>query len=206
MTLWAALSFALAMLILAATPGPGVFITSARALDAGFGAAAVVVAGIVAGDLIFLLLAIFGLGALAELLGDLFRFVQYAGAAYLIWLGISIWRKASATAAQEAAARPSAVRVHGALSGLVITLANPKVILFYLGFLPTFMDLQELTAGDIGIVATIVTVVLGGTLLVYAYAAARAAQAIRRPRTTRIMHRTSGGLMVAVGTALALRS
>ena len=68
------------------------------------------------------------------------------------------------------------------LSGLLITLANPKVILFYLGLLPTFIDLQRLTAVDILVTVAVVSAVLGATLLGYALAAARAREPIRSRR------------------------
>ena len=182
MTLISMLALAGAMFLLAATPGPGVFATVARSMASGFGHAAVVVAGIVTGDLIFLLLAIFGLASFATLLGDLFLLVKIAGGLYLIWLGLRIW-----------SSKPDAVEIHGVrelswkqnfLSGLVITLGNPKVILFYLGFLPTFLDLATLSTGEVAIVAAVVSVVLGSVMLFYAWSAARARELFRSSRAS----------------------
>ena len=204
MTLISMLALAGAMFLLAATPGPGVFATVARSMASGFGHAAVVVAGIVTGDLIFLLLAIFGLASVATLLGDLFLLVKIAGGLYLIWLGLRIWNS-----------KPGAVEIHGVrelswkqnfLSGLVITLGNPKVILFYLGFLPTFLDLATLSAGEVAIVAAIVSVVLGSVMLFYAWSAARARELFRSSRAKRIMNRTAGGVMMAAGIVLIIKS
>ena len=204
MTLISMLALAGAMFLLAATPGPGVFATVARSMASGFGHAAVVVAGIVTGDLIFLLLAIFGLASVATLLGDLFLLVKIAGGLYLIWLGLRIWNS-----------KPGAVEIHGVrelswkqnfLSGLVITLGNPKVILFYLGFLPTFLDLATLSAGEVAIVAASVSVVLGSVMLFYAWSAARARELFRSSRAKRIMNRTAGGVMMAAGIVLIIKS
>ena len=204
MTLISMLALAGAMFLLAATPGPGVFATVARSMASGFGHAAVVVAGIVTGDLIFLLLAIFGLASVATLLGDLFLLVKIAGGLYLIWLGLRIWNS-----------KPGVVEIHGVrelswkqnfLSGLVITLGNPKVILFYLGFLPTFLDLATMSAGEVAIVAAIVSVVLGSVMLVYAWSAARARELFRSSRAKRIMNRTAGGVMMAAGIVLIIKS
>ena len=128
MTLFSILALAGAMFLLAATPGPGVFATVARSLASGFGHAAVVVAGIVTGDLVFLLLAIFGLASFAELLGDFFLLVKVAGGLYLLWLGYRIWNRV-----------PGAVEISGVrelswrqnfVSGLVISLCIAKVFLF----------------------------------------------------------------------------
>ncbi|MEJ2309152.1 MAG: LysE family translocator [Gammaproteobacteria bacterium] len=204
MTLFSTLALAGAMFLLAATPGPGVFATVARSLASGFGHAAVVVAGIVTGDLLFLLLAIFGLASFAGLLGEFFLVVKIAGGLYLLWLGYRIWRQ-----------RPGRVEIPGVrelswkqnfLSGLVITLGNPKVILFYLGFLPTFMDLAALDGGDVVIVAAVVSVVLGGVMLAYAWSAARARELFRSSRAKRIMNRTAGGVMMTTGSVLIIKS
>ena len=156
------------------------------------------------GDLLFLLLAIFGLASFAELLGDFFLVVKIAGGLYLLWLGYRIWTS-----------KPGTVEVQGVrelswkqnfFSGLVITLGNPKVILFYLGFLPTFLDLAALDATDVVTVATVVSVVLGGVMLVYAWSAARARELFRSSRAKRIMNRTAGGVMMATGSVLILKS
>lgn len=204
MTLLSTLMLAGAMFLLAVTPGPGVLATVARALGSGFRPAAMVVLGIVLGDLLFLLLAIFGLGALAAVLGDLFVGVKLLGAAYLVWLGLQLWR----APAEPANGMNGQDRGAGGdlLSGLLITLANPKVILFYLGLLPTFIDLEQLTAVHILLVAIVVSTVLAATLLGYALAAARARQLIRSERAARLMNRTAGTAMLAAGTTLAVKA
>lgn len=197
-------AFAGAMFLLAITPGPGVFATVARALASGFGRAAVVVLGIVIGDLVFLLLAIYGLAAVAGLLGGFFALVKLGGAAYLIWLGLKLWR--SRTVATTTTAIEQTGWSANLFSGLVITLGNPKVILFYLGFLPAFVDLRTLQATDVVTIAGVVSLVLGATLLGYAFAAARARELFQSPQAKRLLNRTSGGVMIATGTVLATRA
>lgn len=204
MPLLTLLAFGAAMFLLAASPGPGVFATVARALASGFSHAAVLVLGIVAGDLIFLLLAIHGLASMAEILGGFFTFIKYAGGLYLIWLGIKIWRS-----------NPKVKNVEGKkelswkknfISGLSITLANPKVILFYLGFLPTFVDLTSLTSADILAISMVVAVVLGSVLLSYAWAASRAGQIFKSRRTLRTINRCAGGVMMTAGGTILLKN
>jgi len=197
-------AFAGAMFLLAITPGPGVFATVARALASGFAHASVVVLGIVIGDLVFLLLAIYGLAAAAGLLGGLFALVKYLGAGYLLWLGLKLWRSedvaASATPVEESSWSANLT------SGLLITLGNPKVILFYLGFLPAFVDLATLNAGDVVIIAGVVSLVLGATMLGYAYAASRARRLFESRETKRMLNRTAGSVMIATGAVLATRA
>jgi len=180
------------MFILAVTPGPGVFATVARSLASGFGHAAVVAAGIVCGDLIFLLLAIYGLSSIAELLGDFFLVVKYSGGLYLIFLGLRIWLSPPEPAKIKRIQGLS--RKKNFISGLAITLGNPKVILFYLGFLPTFLDLEHLDNLDILLTAAIVCLVLGAVLLGYAYGADRTRFLFTGTRSTKYLNRGSGPL------------
>jgi threonine/homoserine/homoserine lactone efflux protein len=193
------------MFILAASPGPGVFATVARALASGFRPALVVICGIVLGDIIFLLFAAFGLSMVARVLGNMFFIVKICGGAYLIWLGIKIWLKDPQPLTDT---RMSDTRSQWGnfLSGLVITLSNPKVILFYCGFLPTFLDLSTLTFFDLAMVVAIITAVLACVLGTYAYLASRARKMFTRRRSVRRLNRAAGGVMVAAGVTIAVRS
>jgi threonine/homoserine/homoserine lactone efflux protein len=204
MTALSLAAFAGAMFLLALTPGPGVFATVARALASGFAHASVVVLGIVIADLVFLLLAIYGLAALAGLLGELFTLVKYLGAGYLLWLGLRLWRKDDV--ATGTTPIPEISWFANLTSGLLITLGNPKVILFYLGFLPAFTDLATLDTTDVAIIAGIVSLVLGATMLGYAYAGSRARRLFQNQETKRILNRASGSVMIATGAVLATRA
>jgi len=204
MTLLNLLTFAAAMFLLAASPGPGIFATLARALASGFSHAAVLVLGIVLGDIIFLLLAIYGLSSMAEFLGSFFTFVKYAGGLYLIWLGVGIWRSQASTKKVQGVREVSWKK--NFISGLSITLANPKVIFFYLGFLPTFVDLTRLTNVDILAISVVVVVVLGSVLLSYAFLATRASRLISSERNQTRLNRCAGGVMITAGGALLMKS
>ena len=194
-----------AMLILAASPGPGVFATVSRSLATGFRSSLPVILGIVIGDIIFLMLAVFGMAAIAHTLGGLFVGVRIAGGLYLIWLGIRTW-----------VSRPRAYfpdpgqagwsDTGGLLSGLLITLSNPKVILFYCGFLPTFMDLSALSTVDLLLAAVAIASILAAVLAVYAYLTGRARQVLSSPRALKRINRIAGGIMVTTGIAVAARS
>ncbi len=97
--------------------------------------------GIVVADILFILIAVYGLALIAGMMGEQFRLIQYIGAAYLIWLGISLWRAdAKARAAETCDSRPG---LSSFLTGLLITLGDQKAILFYLGFFPAFIDLSR---------------------------------------------------------------
>jgi threonine/homoserine/homoserine lactone efflux protein len=204
MTLQSTFAFALAMLALAASPGPGVFAATAQALAGGFRSAAGVIAGIVIGDLIFLMLAVFGMSALANALGGLFVVVKIAGGAYLIVMGIRLWtaRPGPPEPGAAIAGRSARRRV---LGGLFITLSNPKVIVFYCGFLPTFMDLTRLTSADVTVAAGVVAAVLSGVLGLYAYGAARARRFFAGKSATRRFNRAAGTVLIGTGVVIASR-
>jgi len=203
-TLISILGLAAAMFLLAITPGPGVFATVSKALASGFRHAVPVVAGIVVGDMVFLLFAIYGLAVIAETFSFMFTVVKYFGGAYLIWLGIRLWR--SPPASLEIAELKSQSKRFSFFGGLSITLGNPKVILFYLGFLPTFLDLQSLTNLDVAVVAFVVSVVLGAVMLLYAFMASRARELFKSERAQNRMNRTAGTVMIGTGAVLLTRA
>lgn len=204
MSLLSLLAFSGAMFLLAVTPGPGVFATISRALASGFTNASFVVLGIVLGDIIFLLLAIFGLKSIALILGDFFIFVKYLGGAYLIYLGYKILtakeHKMNIKGKSELSWKKNFI------TGLLITLSNPKAILFYLGFLPTFVDLNSLNSLDILIISFIVTLVLGSVMLVYAYSASGAKKLFKSKSSIKKMNITAGSVMIGAGGALILKA
>jgi len=198
------LAFAGAMLLLAITPGPGVFATISRGLASGFSNAAYVVLGIVIGDIVFLLLAIFGLSAIAHILGDFFVIVKYLGGIYLLFLGYKMITSKVEDTQVEAVNELSWKK--NFFTGLLITLSNPKVILFYLGFLPTFVNLNTLTMTDVFVVCIIVTLVLGAVMLGYAYSASGAKNLFKSKSAKRKMNLTAGSVMLAAGAFLITKS
>jgi threonine/homoserine/homoserine lactone efflux protein len=195
----------IAIFVLAASPGPGVFATIARALSTGLNRTLCLIAGIVFGDLVYLMLAIFGLSVIAHALGDLFTLVRIGGGIYLVWLGIKIWK--SKTTYSNADRKESNNLGSGDFfTGLLITLSNPKVILFYCGFLPAFMDLKILSAMDITIVACVVASVVISVLTIYAYLASKMRLFFSDDKARKKVNRFAGGTMMAAGVAIAVKS
>ena len=204
MSLLNVLAFSIAMFLLAITPGPGVFATISRALSSGFSNASFVVFGIVIGDIIFLLLAIFGLSTIASILGDFFILVKYLGGTYLLFLGYKILTSKEKETNLKGIYELSWKK--NFLTGLIITLNNPKVILFYLGFLPTFINLQTLTTIDIFIISSIVSIVLGGVMLAYAYSASSAKNLFKSKSSKRKMNIAAGSVMISAGAILIIKA
>lgn len=204
MSLASYLALAAAVFILALTPGPVVVATVARSLFSGLGASIGFVAGVAAVDLAYLLLAVFGLSAISSVLGELFIAIKILGAAYLIYLGIRLWT--DRTHEMLIAGDPVPRRFWKSFGeGALVDLANPKIILFYAAFLPTFADLGTLGAADVAIMAAIVVGILVTTNFGFAWLASRARALIKSRRAVKAINRTSGTLMIGAGAWLATR-
>ncbi|MGM0633395.1 MAG: LysE family translocator [Pseudomonadota bacterium] len=193
-----------AMAVLALIPGPGIFAVVARTMASGLRHGFLVVAGVVAGDFVFITLALLGLVALAELMGGLFVVLKYLGAAYLVWLGLSLLFSKGSRAQVSPMKAPS--RAASFAAGLLTTLGNPKAILFYLSFFPAFMDLRQVTVQDAVIVYAIATVAIGGVMFGYAFAAHQARRSIGTAGGGRFLRAGSGVLLLGSGVFVATRA
>ena len=131
-------AFLAASLVLAVTPGPGVVYIVARTLAQGRGAGLASVAGVAAGNLCNALGAALVLAALFAVSSLAFSVVKYAGAAYLVYLGIKALRRPATIAAPGEFAPPEKRRI--ARDGFLVALLNPKTALFFAAFLPQFID------------------------------------------------------------------
>jgi threonine/homoserine/homoserine lactone efflux protein len=192
------------MVLGALVPSVSVLAVSARSATLGFAHGVLTSVGIVVGDIVFILIAIYGLSVLADLMGNYFALIKYLGGAYLIWLGTALWRskpKADGVEESSKTSMPSSF-----LTGLLITLADQKAILFYLGFFPAFIDSSALSLADTGIILVIATVAVGGPKLLYAFMAERAGLILRNTKATRAINIAAGSVMVGVGVFLVAKA
>jgi len=204
MTLTALLFLFMAMVVLAVVPGPGVLAVVARSMSSGFSHGVVTTVGIVTGDFIFILLAIYGLSAAAEVLGNLFSIVGYLGGTYLIWLGCALWKAKAKGLQVEVLDEPSWYANY--FSGLFITLSNPKAILFYAGFFPAFLNLNTLLFVDIVAIMIVTALAVGGTMLVYAYVSSQIRAAFQSEKKEKAINQIAGFVMVLTGIFLLLKA
>jgi len=192
------------MIVLAMIPSISVLAVSARAAAFGFRHGLFTALGIVVADILFILVAVYGLVFVAELMGEQFTLVKYLGGAYLIWLGVSLWR-AEAKTRDNGAIEESSLG-SSFLTGFLITLGDQKAILFYLGFFPAFIDLKRMTPIDTLLIILIAILAVGGAKLVYAYLADRASLIFKNTRAIRGLNLLAAAVMVAVGAALLLKT
>ncbi|HEY9629409.1 MAG TPA: LysE family translocator [Coleofasciculaceae cyanobacterium] len=199
MTLGSMIGLFSAMAVLAAIPSVSVLAVSTRSASFGLIHGVFTSLGIVVGDVIFIVIAIWGLALLAETLGSLFFLIKYLGAAYLILLGIGLWRSKSQDLDTPEEGKSS--WLSSFLTGLFITLADQKATLFYLGFFPAFIDISNVSYLDTVIIIAIATVSVGSVKLGYAFMADRARLLISN-RIRKGINRAAGCVMVAVGVFL----
>jgi len=192
------------MIVLAIVPSVSVLAVSARAAAFGFTHGMFTALGIVVADILFIVIAVYGLALVAELMGDQFRLIQYIGAAYLIWLGVSLWRADAKARTADSVSQSS--WLSSFMAGFLITLGDQKAILFYLGFFPAFIELSTITPADTLIIILIAIVGVGGAKLVYAYLADRAAVVFKDSRALRAINRLAASIMIAVAIALLLKT
>jgi threonine/homoserine/homoserine lactone efflux protein len=203
MTLTAFLAYCAAITFAAATPGPAMFTVIANGVSHGFVRAFLAGLGIAAGDAVLVTLALLGLVALVQTFEWVFLILKYAGAAYLMFLGIRMWRSASARSdgLQATQARLS----RSFFLGISIALGNPKAILFHASIMPLMLDLSTMSFVEGLLVVAVVFGVNIITMGVYAVLAGRAASWFKTPRRMRLMNRFAGGAMIGTGALIAGR-
>ncbi len=194
------------MAVLAALPSASVALVVARSVTLGVSNGIAVAAGIVAGDLIFVLLAILGLSVVAETMGSLFMIIKYLGACYLLWLGISLLTSQNKTTVSANKSEQKSSLIASFLAGLFLTLGDIKAIIFYVSLLPMFIDLSALEIQDILIVLFVTVTSVGGVKVFYALSAIKVAGYAKELRFEHAIRKTAGGFMLGAGTYLIVKT
>jgi len=198
--LW--LAFAAASAVMLAIPGPTVLIVVSYALGHGRRSAMATVAGVALGDFTAMTASMLGLGVLLATSAALFTGLKWAGAAYLVYLGVKLWR-APVTAGAEQGGGADVSPLRMMLHTYAVTALNPKSIVFFVAFLPQFLDTARPLAGQmVAMEATFLALAtLNATL--YALAASAARKAVRKPSVQRAVNRTGGSLLIGAGLLTA---
>jgi threonine/homoserine/homoserine lactone efflux protein len=195
--------FLLAALIVAAVPGPGIFYVAARTLSGGKRAGFASTFGTALGGLVHVIGGALGVSAIILASAELFTVLKFAGALYLVWLGIKTFREAR-DAAKQAAATAPAQQVFR--EGVLVESLNPKTAAFFLAFIPQFVDpangyvaFQFITLGLISVALN----TLADIVVVMMAATARNGLT-RRPNLLQRLRRGSGLFIAGLGISLAL--
>jgi threonine/homoserine/homoserine lactone efflux protein len=199
------LAFAFAALVLIAIPGPNLIYIVARGVEHGRAAAFASAFGVETGTLFHIAAAAVGLSALLASSDVAFDFVRYLGAAYLLYLGLrTLLRRQGSIAHANASSAPRLW--HAYRQAVLVNVFNPKVALFFLAFLPQFIDPARGAAWAQILALGVVFLLLGLCVdIAYASAAGTIADSLRRrPRALRWQRYMSGGVYLALGAAAAL--
>jgi threonine/homoserine/homoserine lactone efflux protein len=198
------LAFVAASAILLAIPGPTILLVISYALGHGRGVASATVAGVALGDFTAMTASMLGLGALLATSATIFTVLKWVGAAYLIWLGIKLWRAPiAADGADGTMPVPAEKPLRIFLHTYAVTALNPKSIVFFVAFLPQFLDLSRPLFNQMLIFETTFLVLATLNATLYALMASAARQTIRKPRIQAIVNRTGGSLLIGAGLLTA---
>lgn len=200
---WAA--FAAASAVLLIIPGPTILLVVSYALGQGWRSALPMAAGVALGDFTAMTLSLLGIGALLAASASVFLVLKWIGAAYLVYLGIKLFRAGGRLEAEPRRDAASALRMVG--HAWLVTALNPKSITFFVAFLPQFLDRNADFWTQMLIFETTFLVLAFANAFGYALVASRARDVVSNPRAIRIFNRTGGTLLVGAGIAtVAMRS
>ncbi|MDF3075823.1 MAG: lysine transporter LysE [Alphaproteobacteria bacterium] len=191
------LAFVAASAVLLAIPGPTILLVISYALGHGRKAAPASVAGVALGDFTAMTASMLGLGVLLATSAMLFTVLKWIGAAYLIYLGYRLWRAPAGTAeaTEDTQTRPRRIFLHL----YAVTALNPKSIVFFVAFLPQFLDTAVPLLPQILIMETTFLVLATLNALLYALMATVARRTIRKPSVQRAVNRVGGSLLIGAG-------
>ena len=199
--LW--LAFAAAAAVVIAIPGPTTLMVTGHAMSSGTRVALASLLGVALGDFTAIAASVLGLGAVLAASAEAFTILKWIGAAYLVYLGIKLWRAPAVplgTAAVHGGRRSMRRAIAESFS---VTLLNPKGLLFFAAFLPQFIDPHQPTLPQVVILALTFEVLASSSLGIYILMTSRARRVMDSPRAIRIMNRAGGTMLIGAGLLTA---
>lgn len=204
MTLAALLAYSGALFIAAIIPGPGVTALVARALGSGFRETFFMGLGLILGDMVYLTAVVLGLALIAQTFTTVFLIVKFAGVLYLGYIAWKLWT--AGLLPQDIKAKTSANASMSFLSGLLVTLGNPKTMLFYVALVPTLIDIAVIGPREYGLLLMATFLVLLTVLLPYILLAARARTLLKQPKALQTLNRVAAGVLAGTAAYIATRA
>ena len=195
--------FAAALFVAAGSPGPSVAALVARVLAKGWRDVLPFLAAMWIGEAIWLSFAVFGLAVVAQTFHLVFVAIKYLGIAYLLYLAWNMWHARTGTANAALPSERSAGKLF--LTGMAVTLGNPKIMVFYVALLPTIIDLDRVTALGWAELTATMFAVLVAVDVAWVVLAVQARRLLRSARAMRAANRTSAAMMAGAAAAIAAR-
>lgn len=203
MALSALLVFALALMVAAGSPGPGIAALVARVMSNGFRDVLPFLAAMWIGEILWMSFAVAGLAALAKTFATAFLLLKIAGIVYLLFLAVKMWLAPAAVDDGQLPSGRSPLRMFAA--GLTVSLGNPKIMVFYVALLPTLVDLSRVGPLAWAELALTMLVVMAAVDLSWALLAVRARRLLRSRRAVKVANRASATMMAGAAVVMATR-
>jgi threonine/homoserine/homoserine lactone efflux protein len=196
------LAFVGTTFLICGTPGPNMLLAMTQGINHGYGKALAGMAGTMTGMLIILAVSFGGLGAVLLASAKAFSILKFIGAAYLIYLGLKTWRmkEAALIATEEPTSRSSPFSRYR--TGLLVSLFNPKAILFGVAFFPQFMDPARAFLPQVAILLPSILLIEFGWLSAYAIGGARLTRWLKKGTRLNWFNRASGTAFIGAGIFL----
>jgi threonine/homoserine/homoserine lactone efflux protein len=195
--------FAAALLVNAGSPGPSIAALVARVISHGLGSVLPFLIAMWIGEAMWLVAAVLGLGFVAEKFYLAFTVIKYCGVAYLLFLAWKMWHAPVSIEQGLLPSDRSPIRLF--LTGMALTLGNPKIMVFYLALLPSIVDLNAVTSVGLAELVVVALLVMMTVDLAWAFAASWARQWLKSPRAVRIANRTGATAMGGAAVVIATR-
>ena len=195
------IAFIIATAIMIALPGPSVLLTVAHSISFGWRHALFTVAGATMGIAVQLIVAAIGLTSLLNVIAEAFEWLRWAGTAYLVYLGIKQWQSASEHLELDSL---SVSKTNLFVQGLVVTIPNPKSLIFIAAFLPQFIDASRPLGLQFAFIVPTFLVITFTVTSVWALVAGNVRGFLQSQKAFQSVLQTAGGLMVIAGLCLAM--
>ena len=204
MSFTALFAYAAALFIAAAIPGPGITAIVARALGSNFRETFFMGLGLVLGDMTYLTAVILGLAFVAQTFTEVFIVIKILGALYLGYIAYKLWT--AGLLPQDIAAKRSSNIGMSFVSGLLVTLGNPKTMLFYVALVPTLISIDSVGMREYGLLLLTTFVVLLVVLIPYMLLASRARTLLKQPRALQALNRVAASILAGTAAFIATRA
>lgn len=207
LTLLQIVAFSFASFVFVITPGPGVFAAIAKAMTKGSWAVLPLAIGMAFGDMVYMIFSVYGLSTLATNFHGLFTLIRFVGAAYLFYLAWKMWVAVPVSLDDKVVKEINKrERLSDLTSGFLISISNPKVILFYISLLPSFFPVTTLNQADTMVISAIVFVAVVLGIMLYAGVAGYAKKQLKNPKSSQRFNRVSATLMGGAGVWLLAKN
>lgn len=200
----ALITFSIALLAGAASPGPAIMAVVAHVVGGEGRSAWPCAAGIILGDVFWLTAAVMGLSTLATSSELTLQAIKYVGACYLLYVAYRLWNAKSERWLAESS-KQSNTRLNSFLAGLALEMSNPKTMAFYLAVMPTLIEVNDMSIGSYATILLSASFIYIAVFTAYIFLAHRSRQFVRTHDRQNLVRRTSAAVLAATALTVASR-